>query len=410
MVNDARVYIRQENKSVPKDFSIPVFTNVKRWIDSLPLFTELDLDLTAVLAHARQFRTFNDVIILGTGGSCLSGKMYSSFKNSVGPKMHFVDNIDSHEWNKLFANVSPQTTGVVAISKSGNTTETLCQTLMAVDNWRGLPEHFLFVTDPGTSALREIAEYYGITCIDHPIGIGGRFSGFSVVGLLPALIAGVDARDVLQGAKDAVEEFLKNGPTDDNAVILSAFTQNDLFLKGVVNSIIFCYAERLRPFAEWYRQLWAESVGKKDTYDETGKRYGTTPIIAIGTIDQHSQLQLYVDGPQDKFFSIIGVGDHPETPPIRTDGVNDAISQLLEGHTMADLMAAHQDATLQTLLENGNPTRSIFIPVLDERSLGQLMMFSILETLAIACVWNVDPFNQPGVKSCKDKVFELMRR
>ncbi|MDR0631007.1 MAG: hypothetical protein LBF66_00310 [Holosporales bacterium] len=407
------IQIKQPDISITENCSLSVFSNVKRWIDALPLFSELDLDITPLLAHARQFRIFKDVIVLGTGGSCLSGRMYSTFKNVAGPRMHFVDNIDPFSWTKLFQEISPETTGIVAISKSGVTTETICQVLMAVENWKQGSDHFLFVTDPESSALRKIAEYYGITCIDHPIGIGGRFSGFSVVGLLPALIAGVDAKQILVGANDAVNAFISIGPTESNHVIASAFIQNDLFLRGINMSVLFCYADRLYSFAEWYRQLWAESVGKRESYEpgdtNTCKRFGTTPIISMGTIDQHSQLQLYVDGPKDKFFTIISVGDHPQTPPIKTDGVNDNISQVLGGHTMADLMMAHQEATLQTLTENGLPTRSIFIPLLDERSLGELMMFSILETLAIASVWGVDPFNQPGVKSCKDKVIEMMR-
>jgi glucose-6-phosphate isomerase len=339
--------------------------------------------------------------------------MYSTFKDVAGPQMHFVDNVDPFKWNQLFREISPQTTGVLAISKSGNTTETICQALMAIEKWDSVPDHFLFITDPGVSAFRKIAEYYGITCIDHPIGIGGRFSGFSVVGLLPALIAGIDTRSVLAGAKDAVEGFISNGPTEINPAIVSAFFQNDLFSKGISLSVLFCYADRLYSFAEWYRQLWAESLGKRASYEpekiNTCKRYGTTPIVSMGTIDQHSQLQLYVDGPKDKFFTIISVGDHPQTPQIRIDGVADKISQALDGHTMADLMIAHQQATLQTLIENDLPTRSIFIPSLDERSLGELMMHSILETLAIASVWKIDPFDQPGVKSCKDKVIEMMR-
>ncbi|MDR1907903.1 MAG: hypothetical protein LBQ43_03505, partial [Holosporales bacterium] len=212
---------------------------------------------------------------------------------------------------------------------------------------------------------------------------------------------------------DSVFEFLKDGPSVDNPVLVSAFTQNDLFLKGVNISVLFCYSERLRPFAEWFRQLWAESVGKRENYDPEHynecKRYGTTPIVAVGTIDQHSQLQLYVDGPVDKYFTILSVGDHPHTQPIRANGVGNPIAQSLNGHTMAEIFTAHQQITLQTLIENKNPTRNIFIQNLDERSLGQLMMFSILETLAIATIWNVDPFNQPGVKAGKDKVIALMK-
>lgn len=416
-MDNLKIKIKQDTMTISNDLLNSVFNNVKKWIDTLPLFNELGFDLLPLLAHARQFRTYQDVIILGTGGSSLSGKMYSMFKTTSGPRMHFVDNVDSYEWNKLFSKIDIKTTGVIAISKSGNTTETLCQTLMSIEKWRGLPhlEHFLFIVDPGESALREIAEYYDITCLDHPIGIGGRFSGFSVVGLLPALISGIDAKEVLSGAQEIVKAFLDEGATPENSILNSAFLQNDLFLKGVNISILFCYAERLCPFAEWYRQLWSESLGKKEHYQTTDescndcKRYGTTPVVALGTVDQHSQLQLYVDGPKDKFFTILSVGDHPETDPIKLNGMTNPISRSLDGHTMAELINAHQQITFQTLLQNKNPVRSLYISKLDEKSLGQLMMFAILETLSLASLWNIDPFNQPGVKSGKDKVIALMR-
>lgn len=444
-MENLRIKIRQEALVVPEEARTEVFETVQHWIETLPLFQELELDLQPLLVAARQFRTFQDVVVLGTGGSSLSGKMYAAFKASTpegdsseaasGPRLHFVDNVDPATWNRVVAPLNPQTTGVIAISKSGNTTETLCQTFMALDQWRGtsLSDHFLFVADPGESALREIGTYHAIPCLDHPIGIGGRFSGFSVVGLLPALIAGVDARELLAGAKETVQAFLEAGAkAAPNAVLDSAFFQAELFEQGVSQSVLFCYADRLKPFAEWYRQLWAESLGKHrplteeetealEEFDEIEdpeeaeemkelyeRRFGMTPIVAMGTVDQHSQLQLYMDGPEDKFFTVLSVGDHPVTAPLDVKGITNPIAQALDGHTMAELMMAHQQVTLQTLAEE-KPTRSIHIPKLDERSLGQLMMVSILETLALAALWKIDPFNQPGVKAGKDKVIALMR-
>lgn len=431
------------------------FETVKSWIDTLPLFKELDLDLQPILLAARRFRTFQDVVVLGTGGSCLSGKMYAALKAHAasaegdedvsGPRLHFIDNVDAATWNRVVAPLNPQTTGVIAISKSGNTTETLCQTFMAIDQWKGtsLSDHFLFVADPGESALREISAYHAIPCLDHPVGIGGRFSGFSVVGLLPALIAGADARELLAGAKDVVQAFLQAG-AKDNMVLDNAFICDGLFLSEVDQLVLFCYGDRLRPFAEWYRQLVAESLGKNrptdpetleamrgvwdmfhmseqdadeesddeeeafDPLKDDCERFGMTPIIAMGTVDQHSQLQLYMDGPSNKFFTFLTLGDHPATRPLDVKGITNPIARALNGHTMAELMLAHQKVTQQGLAEHRS-TRTIHLPKLDERSLGQLMMFSILEVLAIAAIWEIDPFNQPGVQAGKDKVLALMR-
>ncbi|MDR2464033.1 MAG: hypothetical protein LBD36_00220 [Holosporales bacterium] len=411
----SKIRIKQDAMLTADTLLIPVFNHVKQLVESLPLFTELEFDILPLLTYARKFRMFQNVIVLGTGGSCLSGKMYTNFKTTSGPKIHFIDNIDSFEWIKLFQNINPKTTGVIVISKSGNTTETLCQTLMAIEKLDGLPycDHFLFITDQTDSAIRDIAKHYGITCLDHPSGIGGRFAGFSIVGLLPALIAGIDVKEIIAGAKDAVAIFIEDGPTIENAVLNGAFLQNDLFLKGINISVMFCYADRLRPFAEWHRQLVAESLGKRETCDTDSsdniKRYGTTPVIAIGTIDQHSQLQLYIDGPQDKFFTFIFVGDHPHTQPVKLNGITNKILSAINGHTMSELMNAHQQATLQTIISNKIPVRSIFISELDEQAIGYLMMFSILETIALANIWKIDPFNQPGVKFVKDKVIELMQ-
>lgn len=426
------------------------FETVETWIENLPLFKELDLDLQPILLAARRFRTFQDVVVLGTGGSCLSGKMYSSLKvhtssqgggDVAGPRLHFIDNVDATTWNRDILPLNPRTTGVLAISKSGNTTETLCQTFMAIDQWRGtsLSEHFLFVADPGESALREISAYHAIPCLDHPVGIGGRFSGFSVVGLLPALIAGVDVREVLAGAQDVVQAFLR-ARDKENVILDHAFTLNELFLSGIDQQVLFCYGDRLRPFAEWYRQLFAESLGKRrpahlgsqksarsvlgmfkngpieggeadeenDSFDEREERFGMTPLVSMGTVDQHSQLQLYMDGPNDKFYTFLTLGDHPATKPLDVKGIASPIARALNGHTMAELMLAHQKATQQGLAESKG-ARTIHVPKLDERNLGQLMMISILEVLSLAAIWEIDPFNQPGVQVGKDKVLALMR-
>lgn len=388
-----------------------VFRQLVSYIDSLPLFLELGNDFSDLLKHARRFRSFDDVIIFGVGGSCLGGKLLTNFKETSGPNIHFVDNIDSYEWNKLFKNIDLSKTGVISISKSGNTTETLCQTLLAIQKWEDLPksEHFLFITDYVDNSINEIAQCYDITCLNHPIGIGGRFSIFSVVGILPALIAGIDANMVIEGAKSVVDEFLKAGPNDENLVLKNAFFHNQLFEQKINISVLFCYSNRLIHFANWYSQLWSESLGKKSLFDES-VRYGTTPVIALGAVDQHSQLQLYIDGPKDKLFTIITVGDHPETDLINIDGsINSSIARSLNGHMMSELMFAHQQVTAQSLIKEGLPVRIMNVSEFDEENLGKMLMFSILETIATACIWGIDPFNQPGVKNGKERVIEIMR-
>ncbi|MDR0632604.1 MAG: hypothetical protein LBF84_00475 [Holosporales bacterium] len=409
-MNKIKVNIRQPEVSASADVLEAIFQKVKGWIETLPLFLELELDLSNLLKQARNFRLYKDIIVLGVGGSCLGGKLLANFKPYPGPKLHFVDNIDSYEWNQVVDSIDIRTTGIISISKSGNTTETLCQTLTILQLYENLPisEHFIFVSDQGESALREISECHNITCMDHPIGIGGRFSVFTVVGLLPALIAGIDVQQIVSGAKNVVHDFLELGATVENPAIASAIFFDKLFKENINISVLFCYANRLLHFANWYSQLWAESLGKKSNTDEN-VRYGITPVIALGTVDQHSQLQLYIDGPKDKVFTVITVGDHPATTKIDIGNITNQISRSLNGHVLPELMAAHQNVTIQTLLQNKSPLRRIHIPEFDEESLGEMIMFSILETLTTGSLWDVDPFNQPGVKNGKERVIEIMR-
>ncbi|MDR0625557.1 MAG: hypothetical protein LBF72_03940 [Holosporales bacterium] len=404
-----KITIKQPNIT-PDEASLEhVFYSLKSLIHHLPLFSELDLDLLDIIKKARIFRKFQRVIIFGVGGSCLGGKLLASLKKKAGPTITFFDNVDSNEWANLFEDVDINSTGVISISKSGNTTETLCQTFMAIQHWSSVQigNHFLFITDPGSSALRELADSYEIECFDHPIGIGGRFSIFSVVGLLPALISGTDATQVIRGAKIAVQNFLESGASINNTVLANSFFLDNMFKNNINIAVLFCYANRLLPFASWYSQLLAESLGKKEN-GNSEKRFGLTPVTALGTVDQHSQLQLYVDGPKDKSFTMLSLGDHPETGEVDVGNVWHPISRVLHGHSMAELLRAHQQVTTHTLLQNGAPVRLIHIPRWDEPTLGELLMFSILETIATGLLWNIDPFDQPGVKQGKSGVIEVM--
>ncbi|GHS95019.1 glucose-6-phosphate isomerase [Alphaproteobacteria bacterium] len=424
-MENLKIKVKQPSVFVSKPQREEVFSRLKTWIRSLALFKDIEVDLLPLLAHARHFRTFRDVIFFGTGGASLSGQLFANFKESSGPRLHFLDSLDPYEWNTLFSQINPQSTGVLTTSKSGDTTETLCQTLLATQHWQNLllSEHFLFISDAGENALKEISENYGITTLNHPLEIGGRFSAFSVVGILPALMAGVSTKNLVRGAQAMISAFLSMDATEENTVLNSAFLHDNLFKKGINLSVFFPYVKRLLPFVNWHRQLWAESLGKKRAVPQegpaTGKeeeippkepetRYGTTPLISLGTVDQHSQLQLYLEGPLDKFFTFFSIGTLPQTNTMNFHDATHPILRALHGHTMSDLLLAHQSVTEQTLVKRGCPMRHIHITEFDEEGLGQLMMFSILETLAVACIWDVNPFDQPGVRGGKDKVVALL--
>ena len=300
--------------------------------------------------------------------------------------MHFMDNVDPHTFKVLFASLEPKKTGFLVVSKSGNTAETMAQFFICKQAWQtkvgieNLAHHFLVITEPRTSALQEQAQKYDLPCLDHPTDIGGRFSCLTLVGLLPAMIAGLDAFKVRSGAQRYFDSCLQN---KNAAPITGAVSALDKSIQ-----VLMPYVDRLADFGMWYRQLWAESLGKD------GK--GLTPIRAMGTVDQHSQLQLYLDGPKDKAFTVLALESEGHGDVMRDTGVD-----YLEGHTLGDLLAAEAKATLHTLKDNDCPVRMISLSQLDEETMGELFMHYILETLLTAHLLDVDAFSQPAVEQGK---------
>jgi len=345
-----------------------------------------DIEFYKVAAH--RFANFEDVFILGTGGSSLGGKTLYALSTQKKPRLHFLDNIDPQTFTLLFQEIDLKKTGVLVISKSGSTIETLLQLLVCLQRFekQSLQEHFIVITEPSPNPLRKIAEDHNWLCLDHPKDVGGRYSCFSVVGLLPAILAGLDPYAFREGAREVLNLHLNDDspPALEGAamsVYLEKHRQKNL-------SVMLPYADQLDSFSLWYRQLWAESLGKD------GK--GTTPIRAFGTADQHSQLQLYLDGPKDKFFTVIspiwnGQGDKIHSPLIPE----------LTGKCMGDLFAAEQKATYETLIRHKCPTRLITLERIDESTLGSLMMHFMIETILTSYLIGVNAFDQPAVEEGK---------
>ncbi|MEB3701691.1 Glucose-6-phosphate isomerase [Candidatus Bealeia paramacronuclearis] len=338
---------------------------------------------------AKDFQSrFQDVLICGTGGSSLGAKTLCALSKAPSARIHFMDNVDPDTFERLFVRLNPKTTGIVIVSKSGSTVETLMQTLTLKAVWgNAILSNVVMITEPTPNPLRKLGESWGVTILDHPQDIGGRFSCFSVVGLLPALISGVDVSALLEGAQKALEahEADVSGP---------AFVASYCHLKlDKPNHVLMPYCDRLLPFAFWWKQLWAESLGKETK--------GFTPIESLGTVDQHSQLQLYLDGPQDKFFTIIttsqkGLGWKVEGIP------------LFEGKTMGDLIVAEQEATIETLASRGCPLRVVHLETLNETSLGSLLMHFMIETIVTADLLDVNAFDQPAVEHGKELTRQIL--
>ena len=363
-----------------------------------------DLDRLEDIAD-RFRRDFSNVVILGTGGSSLGGKsLYALADAGFGPapgtpRLHFMDNVDPRTFEVLFRSLDVRKTGFIVISKSGNTAETVAQfnacmdALGAVVSWDAVAKHVLVITQPGDSPLRRLAANQALPVLDHDPGIGGRFAVFSLVGLLPTMIAGLDARAVRAGARECLEGNLQakdpnSSPAAQGAALNIAFLE----ALGIRTAVLMPYADRLSDFALWYRQLWAESLGKDGN--------GTTPIRAMGTRDQHSQLQLYLSGPPDKIFTLITLEVAGIGPGVGNVGGDQDIAYL-KGRVMGDLMDAEQRATAETLARNGCPVRVLTLPVLDEKTMGALMMHFMLETVIAAHLLNVNPYDQPAVEEGK---------
>ena len=229
-----------------------------------------------------------------------------------------------------------------------------------------------------------------ILVLDHDPNIDGRFSVLSLVGLLPAMIVGLDGAAVRDGASEVLELALN---TTDSPPAMGAALQVGLQRKGLGQSVLLAYGERFKPFVKWYRQLWAESLGKQGQ--------GTTPIDALGPVDQHSQLQLYLDGPRDKQFTILTLKRDGRGPVVDAALAIGLGQDYLAGRSIGDLVGAMQSATVDTLVGNGLPVRRLMAEQLDERTLGALLMHLMLETLFAADLMGVNPFGQPAVEEGK---------
>lgn len=347
--------------------------------------------VTALAAELR--RKFRHVVVAGTGGSGLSGRTLTEFIQPAELTFHYLENIDPDRMDYLLGRLDVRQTCFLIISKSGTTVETLSQFYVLLDYVKaslgtdGVRDRFTVITMPGENPMRDAAAEYGMRILDHPAEIGGRFAILTAVGLLPAAMAGADIAALRRGADSVVKSLTDKMP----AVALGAALQYAFIEKGYPLSVMLPYAERLSGFSSWYRQSWAESLGKR------GK--GSTPIRAIGTTDQHSQLQLYLDGPKDKLFHMIlldwkGRGRAINAPQ-RAD------LDYLAGKTVGDVMAAEQKATLETLVHNDCPVRVFTLSLLAEEQMGALLMHFMLEILLMAELLGVNPFDQPAVEEGK---------
>jgi glucose-6-phosphate isomerase len=371
-------------------------------------------DLAEITDAARRLKAgATDIVFLGTGGSSLGGQTLAQLAGhavpGIGalrgtPRLHFMDNLDPETYGALLGKLPLSTTRFVAISKSGGTGETLMQTAAALSVCReaglieNIPQLFLGLSEPQApgrrNGLRDLLGTFKAPFLEHDTGVGGRFSVLTNVGLLPAAILGLDIAAIRAGAAQALAPVLaRNAPDAVPAVLGAALSVALAEKRGKTIAAMMAYADRLEKFTKWYVQLWAESLGKD------GK--GTTPLAALGPVDQHSQLQLFIAGPRDKLFTVITTDAAGKGPAIDPDLAELSGEAGFAGKRIGDLVAAQGRATAETLAKNGCPVRTLHLDTIDERGLGELLMHFMLETIIAARLLGVDAFDQPAVEEGK---------
>src|SRR4051812_10993407 len=353
-----------------------------------------------------------DVVLLGTGGSSLGGQTLAQLAGhavpGVGlfrdpPRLHFMDNLDPDSFAALLARLPLATSPFVAIFKSGGTGETLMQTaaVLAALKQAGLEKRIaelvLGLSEPvkggKRNGLRDLLAPFGVTFLEHDTGVGGRFSVLTNVGLLPAATLGLDIAAIRAGAAAALAPVLAKKPAAEVPAAVGAALAVAMAGRGKNIGVLMAYADKLERLTRWYVQLWAESLGKD------GK--GTTPIGALGPVDQHSQLQLFIAGPRDKLFTVITTAVAGKGPRIEAEFAKACGEPDFAGKTIGDLVAAQGRATAETLAKNGCPVRTMHLQTIDEASLGELLMHFMLETIIAAQLLGVDAFDQPAVEEGK---------
>jgi glucose-6-phosphate isomerase len=367
------------------------------------------------------------VLVLGIGGSALGTKaLLNALRRPAWnelddegrdffPRLTILENVDPTSVDAALRRIDPRRVLVNVISKSGGTAETMAQYLV-VRQWLedalggAAARHFVFTTDPVRGALRELAAREGIATLEVPPEVGGRFSVLSPVGLLPAALVGIDVTGLLAGARQAIQAADADELGRNPAALYAALHwAADADLDARIN-VLMPYTDRLREFAEWYRQLWAESLGKRVARSGQTVHRGPTPVGAVGATDQHSQVQLFMEGPYDKTITFVVVDDLGVELKIPARADLPADLAYLPGHTLGELLRAEYDATSAALAQMGRMSCTLRLPDLGPASLGEAIMFLQLAT-GYAGVWyGVDPFDQPGVELGKKLTFAAMGR
>lgn len=372
-------------------------------------------DIEATAAKIRE--QFNTFVVLGIGGSALGPIAVQQALNHMhynelsdakrnGPKFYVEDNIDPERMQSLLDIIDVEHTCFNVISKSGKTAETMSQYLIITDllkkavgdKWA---EHIVATTDQKNGNLIKMAHEHNFKLFYIPASVGGRFSELCPVGLLPAAVCGIDIKAMLEGAK-AMDQRCKTDVLWQNPALLQAVIQYIAIEEMGINiNVMMPYADSLKYIADWHCQLWAESIGKNVTRKGRAVNVGQTPTKALGVTDQHSQLQLYTEGPYDKIITLIKVENFRSNTDIPHGCEEYPSVSFLGGKSLNQLIEAERQGTAYALLKSGRMNQTIIMPEVNAYTIGQLLYYFQMATAYIGELYDIDAFNQPGVEESK---------
>ena len=393
-----------------------------RWLD-LPYQDEVR---DRILAYASRVKgRFENVVVLGIGGSALGNRavmsaLASPFHNIQTPpglpRLFVLDNIDPELVGEFLDTIDPSTCLFNVISKSGSTAETMSQFLIFRERLiralgkEGHREHLVVTTDANAGVLRPIVQEEGYESFEVPDGVGGRFSVLSPVGLVSSALLGVDVSGLMAGAADMDRACRSPELAENPALMLAAIQWLMQSAKAKPIAVTFAYSTRLADLADWYAQLLAESIGKRHGSDGSELFAGPTPVRAVGVTDQHSQVQLYAEGPFDKWFQFLSVDRYDHQVNIPADFQDRDALAYLGGRSLAELFDAERQGTRIALTAAGRPNLEISFPAVTAHSVGQYFFLMELAVALMGEHYGVDAFDQPGVEAGKVAAYALMGR
>lgn len=376
-----------------------------------------------IIQTARQIKKkFDNFVVLGIGGSALGptavfnalchlrhNELPKSKRKA--PKLYVEDNIDPERMCALLDVIDLDKTMFNVVTKSGATSETMAQYLIIMDILKKkygdkANEHMIATTSSTKGNLIKIAKQEGLKTFYIPDGVGGRFSELCPVGLLPAAVVGIDIKALLAGA-EYMDKLCSKNDIKKNPALLTAFLQYKSMQNGKNISVMMPYADSLKYIADWYSQLWGESLGKATDNQGNKVFVGQTPVKALGVTDQHSQVQLYREGPFDKVITLIAVENFRDTILI-SEGYEDIPDvAFLSGHSMNELITAERKATEYALTTSKRLNFTIILPEVNAFTIGQLLFMFEMQTAYTGAMLNINTFDQPGVEAGKNATYAI---